>query len=347
MLQQWRRFAALMLILALAAGLTGCGGRPEKHEKTWYTWFDTVTTVIGYGSKKDFNAACAVVEAVLERYHRAADIYHEYSGTVNACTLNRLAGQGPQRPAPELLELLVFGREIFDFSGGECNVAMGAVLSIWHDCREAALAGGAARVPEIGELQEAMSHCRIEDLTVDEKAGIAELADPLMRLDLGAVAKGYAAEKAAQALEKAGFTGCALNLGGNVRTIGTKPGGDPWVAGVQEPTEDGDSAYRLRVSLTDAALVTSGSYQRFYEADGVRYHHIISPETLFPRNDYLSVTILCPNSGVADALSTAVFNMDLKNGQACVNSLENTEACWILADGSVRMTEGFRDYILP
>ena len=341
-----RRCAALLLVLALCAGFAGCGGT-EKHEKTWYTWFDTVTTVIGYSSEKDFSAACAVVEDVLERYHRAADIYHEYGGTVNACTVNRLAGQGPVQAAPELLELLAFGREMYALTDGNCNIAMGAVLSIWHDCREAALSGGAARVPGLEELQEAMSHCRIEDLILDEKAGTAELADPLMRLDLGAVAKGYAAEKAAQALEEAGYTGYALNLGGNVRTVGTKPGGDPWVAGVQEPTEDGDSAYRLRVSLSDAALVTSGSYQRFFEVDGVRYHHIISPDTLFPINDYLSVTILCPNSGLADALSTAVFNMDLPEGTAFVNGLEGTEACWILADGSVQYTEGFKNYILP
>ena len=285
--QQWRRIAALTLLLALLTGLAGCGSAVTRRDKTYYTWFDTVTTVIGYGSEKDFSAACAIVEDVLERYHRAGDIYHEYSNTANACTLNRSAGQGPVTVSPELMELLMFGREVYDLTGGECSVAMGAVLSVWHDCREAALAGKDVRVPSEDELRNAREHCRIEDLILDPERGTAELADPLMSLDLGAVAKGYAAEMAARALEQAGFTGYALNLGGNVRTLGTKPGGESWVAGVQEPTESGDGAYRLRMGLTDAALVTSGSYQRYYEADGVRYHHIISPDTLFPRHDSL------------------------------------------------------------
>ena len=346
MLHRLRRIAAFILILCLAVSLAGCS-RQTRHDKTYYTWFDTVTTVIGYGSEKDFDAACAILEDVLERYHRAGDIYHEYVGVVNACSVNRTAGSGPVSAAPELMELLIFGREICERTGGMCNIAMGAVLSLWHDCRETALSGGPARVPGEDELQEARRHCRIEDLVLDTENGTVEFLDPLLQLDLGAVAKGCAAEKAARALEEAGFTGYALNLGGNVRTLGTKPGGESWIAGVQEPEEGADNVYRLRLTLDGAALVTSGSYQRWYEADGVRYHHIISPETLFPKNDFLSVTIRASDSGLADALSTAVFNMDLEDGINYVNRLPDVEACWILADGSVRYTDGFKDNILP
>jgi len=341
-----RRLLSVLLIIALFGGPVGCGSE-KRHDKTYYTWFDTVTTVIGYGSDKDFDHACAILEDVLERYHRAADIYHEYSGMVNACSVNRAAGRGPVAAAPELAELLAFGREVHALTHGQCSVAMGAVLSIWHDCREAALAGETARVPEAEELREAWEHCRIEDLVLDDENGTVELRDPEMRLDLGAVAKGYAAEKAARALEDAGLTGYALNLGGNVRTLGAKPGGESWVAGVQEPDAGGERAYRLRVTLDGAALVTSGSYQRFYEVDGVRYHHIISPDSLFPRNEFLSVTIRGDDSGLADALSTAVFNMELADGYNYVNQLQGVEACWILADGSVRYTDGFQEYILP
>lgn len=224
MSQRMRRLLSVLLIIALFGGPVGCGSE-KRHDKTYYTWFDTVTTVIGYGSEKDFDHACAILEDVLERYHRAADIYHEYSGMVNACSVNRAAGRGPVAAAPELAELLAFGREVHALTHGQCSVAMGAVLSIWHDCREAALAGETARVPEAEELREAWEHCRIEDLVLDDENGTVELRDPEMRLDLGAVAKGYAAEKAARALENAGFTGYALNLGGNVRTLGAKPGG--------------------------------------------------------------------------------------------------------------------------
>ncbi len=339
-----RRCAALLICILMLISLAGCGG--TKHTKTYYTWFDTVTTVIGYDSAGDFDTACAVVEEVLERYHRACDIYLEYSGMNNACTLNKAAGQGPVEVPPELLEVLSFGKEVHQLTGGMCSIAMGAVTALWHERRQAAIDGAPPSLPGDAALLEAAKHCRIDDLRIDITNGTAELLDGEMRLDLGAVAKGFAAEKAARALEEAGFTSYALNLGGNVRTLGTKPGREPWVAGIQDPHQDSDSVFLLRVSLSDAALVTSGSYQRYYEVDGVRYHHIIYPKTLYPRNDYLSVTIRGADSGLADALSTAVFNMDADEGFNFINSLDGVEACWVLSNGDIRYSQGFRKFIL-
>lgn len=338
-----RRGLAGLLAAALLTSLWGCG-TSQRRSVTWYTYFDTVTTVTGYGSERQFRAACDIIEDVLLRYHRATDIYHEYSGVVNARTVNLRAGAGPVSPAPELMEVLTFGREVYDLTEGQCDIALGAVLSLWHERREAALSGETPRLPEETALKEAGRHCDIRDLILDPAAGTAELRDSAMSLDLGAVAKGYAAEKAAAALRSAGYTGYAINLGGNVRTLGTKPGGEPWAVGIQNPAGQGDL---LRLKLADAALVTSGSYQRYYTVDGVDYHHIISPETLYPRNDYLSVTVLTGDSGLADALSTGLFNMDLKTGMNYVNQMEGTEACWVLADGEVVYSDGFEAYILP
>ena len=343
---RFRRFAAAMCAAVLTLSLCGCGA-PERHSRTWYTYFDTVTTVTGYGSEKDFNAACALAEETLGTYHRLCDIYHEYSGVNNARTVNLSAGRAAVAVAPELRDLLSYGKEVYALTGGMCNIAMGAVLSLWHECRETALNGGEARLPEEGALREAAAHCKIEDLQIDEAAGTVFLSDPLMSLDLGAVAKGYAAEEAARALEAAGYTGYALSVGGNVRTIGVKADGTPWVAGVQDPDADSESAYVLRLNLTDASLVTSGSYQRFYEVDGKRYHHIISPETLYPRDEFLSVSILCADSALADALSTAVFNLELEDGRNYVNSFAGVEACWILSDGTIAYSEGFEANIIP
>ena len=340
-----RRLASLLLAAQLLA-FAGCGGG-SKQTKTYYTWFDTVTTVIGYDSARDFSAACAIVEETLERYHRACDIYHEYSGEINACSLNAMAGQGPLAVSPELLEVLSFGKEVCELTGGMCNIAMGAVFSQWHDCREAALNGGPARLPEEADLLEAAKHCRIDDIRLDAVNGTAELLDGEMRLDLGAVGKGFAAEKAAQALKAAGYTSYALNLGGNVRTIGTKPGREDWIGGIQDPDQASESAWLMRVAISGVSLVTSGSYQRFFEVDGTRYHHIISPKTLFPKNDYVSVTIRAEDSALADALSTAVFNMELDDGYNFINRLEGVEACWVLANGDIRFSQGFRSFVLP
>ena len=346
MTDRLRRFAAALLAAVLLTTLSGCGA-PVRHSRTWYTYFDTVTTVTGYGSEKEFDAACALAADVVDTYHRLCDIYHEYGGVNNVCTVNLAAGAAPVEIPAELREVLAWGKEVHALTGGMCNIAMGAVLSLWHECREEALNGGPARIPTEDELRAAAAHCEIGDVVIDEEAGTVSLADPLLSLDLGAVAKGWAAERAARALEAAGYTGYALSVGGNVRTVGSKADGTAWIAGVQDPEGESESAYVLRVGLADASLVTSGSYQRYFEADGKRYHHIISPETLFPRNEFLSVSILCADSALADALSTAVFNMDQPDGMRFIDGMDGVEACWILADGTIRFSAGFEKYILP
>lgn len=333
--------AALLLSLCLA----GCGAE-QKHTQTYYTWFDTVTTVTMYGSVQSFDEVCAIVEPILERYHRAGDIYHEYAGEINARTLNDLAGEGPRSVSPELMELLEFGREMYDATDGMCNIAMGSVFSLWHDCREEALSGAPARVPSDAELLYAAQHADIRDMILDTANGTAELADPEMSIDLGAVAKGYAAEKAARALEDAGYEHIALNVGGNVRTVGPKNRREDWTAGIQDPDGETDSAFLLRVSLSGEALVTSGSYQRFYEVGGVRYHHIISPASLHPENQYVSVTVRARDSALADALSTALFNMSYEDGFNRVNLMDGVEACWVYANGQIRYSQGFRQYLV-
>ncbi len=335
-----RRIIAALMAVFLLFSLCGCG-RISRCSKTYYEYFDTVTTLVGYDTPERFERASALTEAALEDLHRLCDIYHEYSGIDNLCTVNLAAGSHPVATDPLLLEVLSFAREMDSLTGGMCRVTMGSVFSLWHNARETALSGGPAQLPDADALREASLHASPEDMVIDFDNGTVFLRDPKMSVDLGAVAKGYAAEKAAAVLEENGYTGYALSVGGNVRVIGSKQDGSPWIAGIRDPDADSDSAYLMRVTLTDLSLVTSGSYQRYYEVGGVRYHHIISPETLFPRNDYLSVSVAVQDSGLADALSTALFNMDIEAGLSLIASLESAEACWITVDGSIVYSPGF------
>ena len=131
-----------------------------------------------------------------------------------------------------------------------------------------------------------------------------------------------------------------------MRTVGPKSRREDWIAGIQDPDAETDSAFLLRVSLAGEALVTSGSYQRFYEIDGVRYHHIISPTSLHPENQYVSVTIRARDSGLADALSTALFNMSYEDGFNRVNRMDGVEACWVYSNGQIRYSQGFRQFVV-
>ena len=142
-----------------------------------------------------------------------------------------------------------------------------------------------------------------------------------------------------------GYDGWVLNVGGNVRTVGGKPTGEDWLVGVENPDTDSDEPYIAYLELRDKALVTSGNYQRYYLVDGVRYHHIIDPVTLMPSDRYRSVSVVCSDSGVADALSTALFCMDYDAGVALVDSLTNAEVMWVMPDGTQRYSDGFTAYL--
>ena len=143
-----------------------------------------------------------------------------------------------------------------------------------------------------------------------------------------------------------GKTSYTLNFGGNIRTIGNKGDGTPWTASVTNPDLTSENTSIMRVNLSDCVLVTSGSYQRYYEVDGVKYHHIINPATLFPENNFASVSIYSEDSGIADSLSTALFNLTIDEGKKLLSQFENTEAMWVTAEGEISYTDGFAEIII-
>lgn len=376
MMKRWKRFAALAACAALCLSLlTGCGpasgtatdGR-QQYRAAWYDVFDTVTTLIAYcDSQEEFDALAGQIHSDLLEYHQLYDIYHEYEGVNNLYTVNANAGIAPVPVDEKILAMLEEAVELHDLTGGKMNVALGSVLSLWHETRavadeakatlqeqQAASGGDAARpddlevdvaLPDPDVLAQANAHTAIGGLVIDRAAGTVYLSDPGMLLDVGSCGKGYACEMAAQAAAAQGADSFLLSVGGNLRGVGTKPGGVQWTGGVQDPTQPDASAYLQAVYVSDMALVTSGDYQRYFMMDGVRYHHLIDPDTLQPAAYFRSVSILCPDSGLADCLSTGVFCMTLEEGQALIESLDGVEAFWVLADGSTAQSSGWAEHV--
>jgi thiamine biosynthesis lipoprotein len=231
---------------------------------------------------------------------------------------------------------------MYALTGGEMNVMLGAVLSLWHECREAASADPAsARIPTEEELAEASRHCGIELLEIDEQRNTVRIADGAASIDVGALGKGYATERAAEYLESVGAKGYVLNIGGNIRCVGTRPDGSGWVTAVRDPFDE--ESYACSIRISDTACVTSGVYERYFVAGGERYHHIIDKDTLYPAAYFSSLTVVTRDSALADALSTALFCMSAEEGEALAQSLGGVELLWIFPDGTTRCTPGFAE----
>lgn len=309
-----RRLSAALVIVGMLAFILASCKTPERKSRVTYDYFDTGATLYSYSGDKDevFDANFRAFETELRLCHELFDIYNEYDGINNAATVNENAGKSPVRVDGRLIDLLLFSKEMHQKTGGAVNVAMGAVLGIWHACREAR-----AGVPTDEELSLAAEHCDIDDVIIDEAASTVYLADPKMSLDLGAVAKGYAIDRAAAVLRARGAVSYAIDVGGNLYAIGAKHDGSAFKTGIESP-DDGD--YPAYIDVRDGSVATSGDYQRFYTVGGVSYHHIIDPVTLYPIYLHRSVSVYSPSAALSDALSTALFNLDREAGETMIRA---------------------------
>ena len=334
MLKKWIPVVLLLLFLS------GCGKEKQVYQTVFLDVFDTVTTVRGYEETEEaFQERAEQVHRALLEYHRLFDIYNDWPGGLK--DVNDTAGKAPVKVEQPVLELLTDCRDFYDSTGGRVNVAMGSVLYLWHQARAAGLNDPEhAALPDMDALQEAAKHVSFDTVLIDEAAGTVFLSDPQQRLDVGAIAKGWAAQRVSQLLPE----GYMLNVGGNVCTRGTKPGGGKWNIAVQSPNAGEDNL--CVVSLTGQSLVTSGDYQRSYTVDGTNYHHIIDPDTLMPSTYWRSVSVLCDDSGLADCLSTALFLLPLEEGRPLAERM-GVEVMWVDADMNITQTPGFTAALRP
>lgn len=344
-----RRYGWLAAVLLLILAVSGCAGKKQlkEYEVKYLDCFDTITTVtVCMESEDKFRELEPEIHELLQYYHKLFDIYNNYDGINNIKTINDNAGIKPVTVDREILNLLDFSVNVYELTDGKVNVAMGSVLEVWHDYRTAGMQKpGLARVPDRSELEQADRYTDIGRMKIARNASTVYLTESSMKLDVGAVAKGYAVGKLCGFLKERGVNSAIVSAGGNVQTMGTRADGAPWRVGIQNPDTSSKNMYLHALRLEDMSLVTSGTYQRFYTVDGVRYHHIINPDTLMPWNGYQAVTILCRDSAMADALSTAVFNMPLEQGQALIESMEDTEAFWVMPDGEEISSSGFEAYL--
>ena len=321
------------LILLFAMLLSGCAESPQTEKKqyqaTFLTLFDTVTTIVGKAdSEESFRTISQSIHDELLEYHQLFDIYNDYDGIANLKTINDNAGIAPVNVDERIIDLLKDCKTYYEATGGKVNVAMGSVLQLWHEARNDGINDPAiAYLPKQEQLEAAAEHMDLSAVILDEAASTVFISDPLVRLDVGAIAKGWAAQRVCESAP----SGLLISVGGNVCATGPKDeAGTPWVVAVQNP--DGGEEHLHTLYLSRGSMVTSGDYQRAYVVDGELYHHIIDPNTLYPSTHWRSVTIVCADSGLADALSTALFVLPLEEGQQLVQRFA-AHAMWVDREG--------------
>ncbi|MDD6682761.1 MAG: FAD:protein FMN transferase [Clostridiales bacterium] len=312
----------------------------QKYSRMELGIFDTEITLIGYcRSQQEFNEIADGTMAQLKELNRIFDAYNSYAGLNNLWYINHYADDAPVEVPSPLFDLLLWCKEKWDEGWRQNNIVLGAVLSIWHDYRTAGLDyPQTASLPPMEKLQAAYLHTDFDQVILDPEKQTVYFADPEISLDIGAVAKGYAADLVGDYLAEK-MPSFLLSLGGNIRAgISPQDGRANWGVSIQDPD---DPAGMLDVLyLHSLSVVTSGDYWRYYVVDGKRYHHIIDPDTLMPADYIQAVTVVCESGALADYLTTALFVMPYEEGRALIDSLSGVEALWSLKDGTIYMTDG-------
>lgn len=315
-----------ILVLLLIICLFGCESN-ETYEKYYYSYFDTVSLVKSYSNddEKTFNQKANKIEAILNKYHNLLDTFedHDVNGLYK---INQLAGKESVIVDRELFDLLKFGKEIYSITNGKTNVMMGSLTKIWKS------AISNEKLPDDDLLQEAGKHISIDSLILNEDDLSVYISDEYSLIDVGSIAKGYVCDVIKEELGDE-LDGYSISLGGNILLIGNKYDGTDFKIGIKDPFKENSLAKTLTVSNT--SLVTSGNYERYFDLDGIRYHHIVDPDTSYPSMYYASVTVVYEESKICDALSTALFSMSIEDGKKILENYPGISVTWIDLEGNI------------
>lgn len=345
-----KRILLILIFLVSLSILIGCEKKSiyEKHTDSFFDTFDTITQIVAYTeSKEEFDTYIDIMHNRFLELHQLFDKYNNYEGVNNIKTINDNAGIAPVKVDKEIIDMLLFSKEWYEKAGEETNIAFGPVIKIWSQYRDIAEANPAdAQLPPMEDLKNANRFTDMDKVIIDEKNSTVYLEELHMSLDVGAVAKGYATEIVAREIQSHGLTSGIISAGGNIRTIGKPLDAlrERWGVGIQNPdlSVSANSNILDTVFINDASVVSSGDYQRFYMVGDKVIHHIIDPKTLMPADYFHAVTIITPDAGLADFLSTAVFLLPYEEGRKLVESLDDVEAIWVVKDGTIEATEGMK-----
>lgn len=334
----------------------------NKYSNYFFDSFDTVTqtTVFAETDEEGYKYSNYIKDR-MDELHKEFSSFDAYEGVNNVYSINDQAGKEPVQVSDELFDLIETAINDYKSYSVKNDISFGRVTEIWRKAMDIYGEEGhnhshenqdheEKSLPSLEELKAANSFANIDNIVLDKAKKTIFITDPNTKIDVGAVAKGYAVELVAQELEAMGAKSVLISAGGNVRAIGGPLDGkrSNWAVGIRNPQahgQDGSDSIKEILYVDGKSVVTSGDYERYFTVDGKNYHHIIDIDTLYPADHFRSLTIVTESSALADFLSTAVFCMDVNEGFDLINSIEGVEAFWILKDGSTVHTQGMEAYL--
>lgn len=277
--------------------------------------------------------AQAAITAGFQEIHRLEELLSTWIPTSELTHVNMAAGREAVKVSPETMTVLKQSLEIAKLTEGGFNIAVGPAVDVWG-------MSDSARIPDEVELRALQPLADLSHVHLDEASSTVFLDLPGMRLDVGGIGKGFAADLAVKVLQDAGATAGVVALSGDIRTFGSLPDGARFPFGIRHPRKEG--AVLAFIELRDEAISTAGDYERFFERNGVRYHHILDPRTLQPARGCQSVTVIAKEGVTADGLDTGIFVMGPKRGMELVERLPDVEAIIVDQEGTVWISSGLK-----
>ncbi len=325
--------AVLGLALGAAFVFAGCGRPAEPVSRSGFL-LNTFVTVTLYDTEDEnildgCMELCREYEGLLSRTIETSEVYQ-----IN----HRPAGTREMEVSGETAEVIEKGLYYSQLSGGAFDITVEPLSSLWDFTAQE------PQVPDGEEIRENLPKVGYERIAVSEDRIL--FSDDETRIDLGAIAKGYIADRMKDYLTEQGVESAIINLGGNVLCLGKNPNGQPFRIGLQRPYA-GHSETVGTVRVENMSVVSSGVYERHFEKDGVNYHHILNPSTGYPyENGLTAVSILSTQSVDGDGLSTACFSLGLEKGMELLDSLDNAWGVFITDDGQLHYSEGMERWMM-
>lgn len=326
-------FMMLSLITVFVAGCAGMWAAPSPVVlKRSQMHMGTLVTITAVSSDNDVGNRA--MRAAFDEIKRLEQLLSTWRPDSELSHVNAEAGRRPVQVSQETLEVVVRSIDMAQLTNGGFNIAVGPAIDIWSVTE-------GQHIPDERELQHLKPLIDWTSIQTDKEARTIYLPRKGMRIDIGGIGKGYAADRAAERMKREGATGGVVALSGDIKTFGVLPDRQGFSVGVKHPREEG--ALIAVIDLKDEAISTAGDYERFFERDGIRYHHILDPQTLHPARACQSVTVIAKEGTMADGLDTGIFVLGPERGMDLVERLPDIEAIIIDAVGTMMVSSGLRD----